>query len=98
MTAWPMFKAELVRWLGKEQGTYENALRLAKVGVRRAVNVRVTPHPDVPQQDAAIRLKPHIVTGRPAWVRQLSNGWHALRMKDRHPLCHLFRAMRRQAC
>ena len=98
MTSWPLSKAEWIRWLDKEQATYENALRLVKVGVRRAVNVRVTPHPDGPQKDPAIRLKPHIDTRRPAWALQLSNGWHALRMKDRRPLCHICRALRRQAC
>ena len=51
MTSWPLSKAEWVRWLDKEQATYENVLRLVKGGVRRAVNVRVTPHPDVPQKD-----------------------------------------------
>ena len=87
MTSWPVSKAEWVRWLDKEQATYENVLRLVKVGVRRVVNVRVTPHPDAPQKDAAIRLEPHIDTCRPDWARQLSNGRHALRMKDTGVRC-----------
>ena len=98
MTSWPLSKAEWIRWLDKEQATYENALRLAKVGARRAVNVRATPHPDAPQKDPAIRLKPHIDTCRPAWARQLSNGWHALRLKDTGARCVICCcALRRQA-
>ena len=38
MTFRPLSKAEWVRWLDKGQATYENALRLVKVGVRWAVN------------------------------------------------------------
>ena len=76
MTSWPWPNADWVSWLYKSQETYENVLRSVKAGVRRAVNVRVTPHPDAPQKDAAIRLKPHIDTCRPARARQLSNGWH----------------------
>ena len=87
---WPLSKAERVRWSDKEQATYENALRLAKVGVRRAVSVRATPHPDVPWKDPAIRVKPHIDTGLPAWARQLSNGWRVLRMKDTGVRCVMF--------
>ena len=82
MTSWPLSRAEWVRWLDKERATYEHVLRLVKAGVRRAVNVRATPHPDVPQKDAAIRLKPHIDTCGPAGARLLSNGRHALRLND----------------
>ena len=41
MTLRPSSKAEWVRWLDKEQATYENVLRLVKVGERRAVNGHV---------------------------------------------------------
>ena len=90
MTSRTVSKAEWVRWLVKEQANYENVLRLVKVGVRRAANARVKPHPDVPQKDPAIRLKPHIDTRRPGWARQLSNGWHALRTKDTGVRCDIF--------
>ena len=40
MTSWPLSKAEWIRWLDQEQAADENALQLAKVGARRAVNVR----------------------------------------------------------
>ena len=50
MTSWPLSRAEWVRWLDKEQGADANVLRSVKVGVRLAANVRVTPHPDVPQK------------------------------------------------
>ena len=82
MTSWPVSEAGWLRWLEREQATYDKALPLAKVGVRRAVNVRATPHPDVPRNDPAIRVKPHIDTVNPAWARKLCNGWHALRLKD----------------
>jgi len=82
--------AEWISCLDKEQATYENALWFAKVGVRRAVNARATPHPDVPWKNPAIRVKPRIDTGRPAWARQLSNGWHALRLKDTGARCVIF--------
>ncbi len=62
MTSWPLPKAEWIRWLGKAQATFENALHLANVAARRAFNVRATPHPDAPQKDPAIRLNPHIDT------------------------------------
>ena len=90
MASWPLSKAEWVRWLDKEQGTYENVLRSVKVGVRWTVNARATLHPDAPQKDAAIRLQPHIDTSRPAWARQLSNGWPALRMKVTGIRCAIF--------
>ena len=85
VTLWPLSKAEWVRWLEQEQATYENALQSARDGARRAVNVRVTPHPDVLPHDPAIRVQPHTDTGRPpppAWARDLRNGWHVLRAKD----------------
>jgi hypothetical protein len=82
VTSWPLPKAEWLRWLEREQATYDKALKLDKVGGRRLVNVRAPPHPDVPRKDPAIRVKPHIDTGRPAWARQLCNRWHALRLKD----------------
>ena len=79
-----MSKAGWLSWLEKEQPTaYEKALELAKSGARRAVNVRVTPRPDVPQKDPAIRLQPNTDPPRPAWARKLCNGWHALRLKDK---------------
>ena len=43
VTSWPQSKAEWLRWLEREQATYDVALQLVKAGVRRAVNVRVTP-------------------------------------------------------
>ena len=90
MTSWPLSKAEWIGWLDKGQATYEDALQLAKVGARRAVNVRVAPYPDAPQKDLAIRLKPHIDTCRPAWARQLSNRLHELRLKDTGARCVIF--------
>ena len=42
----------------------------------------MTPHPDVPQKDPVVRLKPNLAPARPAWARKLCNGWHALRLKD----------------
>ena len=84
VTSWPLSKAGWLSWLEKEQPTaYEKALELAKSGARRAVNVRVTPRPDVPQKDPAIRLQPNTDPPRPAWARKLCNGWHALRLKDK---------------
>jgi hypothetical protein len=67
----------------KVPAAYEKALELAKSGSRRAVNVRVTPRPDVPQKDPAIRLQPKTDPPRPALARKLRNGWHALRLKDK---------------
>ena len=43
----------------------------------------MTPRPDVPQKDPAIRLQPNTDPPRPAWARKLCNGWHALRLKDK---------------
>ena len=68
-------------------------------GARRAVNLRVTPHPDVPQTDPNVCLKPNTDTHHPAWARKLSNAWHALLLKDkRHQDCHLCGVFRRQVC
>ena len=62
---------------------FDKALELAKSGARRAVNVRVTPRPDVPQKDPHVRrLKPDTDTRNPALARKLCNGWHALLLKD----------------
>ena len=78
-----MSKAGWLSWLEKEPTAYEKALELAKSGARRAVNVRVTPHPDVPQKDPVVPLQPNTAPARPAWARKLCNGWHALRLKDK---------------
>ena len=40
MTPCPLSKAEWVRWLDKEQATYENVLRSFKAGARRPANAR----------------------------------------------------------
>ena len=61
----------------------DKALQLAKSGACQAVNVRVTPRPDVPQKDPNVRLKPDTDTHHPAWARKLCNGWHALLLKDK---------------
>ena len=82
VTSWPVSKAGRLRWLEREQAPHDKALQLAKVGARRAANVRATPHPDAPRNDPAIRIKPNIDTVNPAWARNLCNWWHALRLKD----------------
>ena len=68
--------------MDQEPAALDKALQLAKSGARRAVNVRVTPRPDVPQKDPNVCLKPDTDTHRPAWARKLCNGWHALLLKD----------------
>ena len=80
VTSWPESKAEWLRWM--ERATYGKALQSAKAGARRAVNVRVTPHPDVPVKDPAVHIKPQTDTARPAWAGKLRNGWHVLRLQD----------------
>jgi hypothetical protein len=60
----------------------DKALQLARSGARRAVTVRATPRPDVPQMDLNVCLKPDTGTHRPAWACKLCNGWHALLLKD----------------
>ena len=37
----------------------------------------------MPRKDPVVRLKPNTDAARPAWARKLSNGWHALRLKDK---------------
>ena len=88
-TSWPLSKAEWVRWLDQEQGTYENVLRSVKVGVRRTVNVRVTPHPDVPQTGCSDPPKatywympPGLGTPALQRVARAAHEGH------RRPLCH----------
>ena len=82
VTSWPATKTQWLRWLEREQATYDTALQSVKAGVRRAVNVRVTPHPNVPQKDPAVRIKPQTDTARPPWAGRLHNGWYALRLQD----------------
>ena len=82
VASWPESKAEWLRWMERERATYDKALQSVKAGVRRAVNVRVTPHPDVPVKDPAVRVKPQTDTARPAWAGKLRNGWHVLRLQD----------------
>jgi hypothetical protein len=65
-----------------ERATYDKALQSVKAGARQAVNVRVTPHPDVLQKDPTVRIKPQTDKVRPAWAGKLRNGWHALRLPD----------------
>jgi hypothetical protein len=83
VTSWPQSKAAWFRWLEPEPAIYNMALQSVKAGVRRAVNMRVTPHPDVPQKDPAVRVKPQTDAARPAWAGKLRNGWHALRLRDK---------------
>jgi len=78
----PLSKAGWLSWLEQEPTALDKALQLAKSGKRQAVNVRVTPRPDVPQKDQNLRLKPDTDTHRHAWARKLCNGWHALLLKD----------------
>ena len=82
VTSWPHSKVEWLRWMELERATYDKALQSVKAGVRQAVNVRVTPHPDVPKKDPTVRIKPQTDTARPAWAGKLRNGWHALRLPD----------------
>jgi hypothetical protein len=81
VTSWPATRAEWLRWLEREQAKYDTALQSVKAGVRRAVNVRMTPHPNVPQEDPAVRIKPQTDSPSP-WADRLHNGWHALRLQD----------------
>ena len=82
VTSWPQSKVEWLRWMELERATYDKALQSVKAGVRRAVNMRVTPHPDVPPKDPTVRMKPQTDTAWPAWAGKLRNGWHALRLQD----------------
>ena len=76
VTSWPLSKAGWLSWLDQEPAAaaFDQALELAKSGARRAVNLRVTPHPDVPQKDPNVRLKPDTDTHHPGWARKLCNG------------------------
>ncbi len=78
----PLSKAGWLSWLDQEPTALDEALQVAKSGARRAVNLRVTPRPDVPQKDPKLGLKPDTDTHRPVWARKLCNGWHALLLKD----------------
>ena len=69
-------------YVDQEPAALDKALQLAKSGARRAVNVRATPRPDVPQKNPNVCLKPDTDTHRPAWACKLCNGEHALLLKD----------------
>jgi hypothetical protein len=66
VTSWPLSKAGWLSWLDQKSAAFDEALQLAKSGARRAVNVRATPHPDVPQKDPNVCLKPDTDTHHPA--------------------------------
>ena len=67
VTSWPLSKAGWLSWLDQEPAAeaFDKALELAKSGARRAVNLRVAPHPDVPQKDPNVCLKPDTGTHTP---------------------------------
>ena len=97
VTSWPATRAEWLRWLQREQSKYDTALQSVKAGVRRAVNVRMTPHPNVPQKDPAVRIKPQIDTARPPLGRQAPQRVVRVALTGhRSADCHLRGALRRQ--
>ena len=82
--SWPKDKEAWYRWLLENQTRFENLLREARGGVRRAVSQRLKPAPEVP--DSAPSLLQKRKVPKVPWARLVRNGWYALRLQGRPAL------------
>ena len=73
--SWPTSNAEWVQWLEEHEDTWKEAIRAVKAGVRKAVNQRIVPHADVPQQDpVSVCSRGRRTCFRRGWARWLTVG------------------------
>ena len=101
VTSWPLSKAGWLSWLDQEPAAaaFNKALELAKSGARRAVNLRVTPHPDVPEKGSKCSLEAEYRYTPPRLGAQAQQRVARAALEgQRHQDCHRCGAFRRQVC